>query len=87
MISQEQILERLLAYLSPMASPGTPLHPDIDLRQELGLDSIKVMDLLMELEDAFDISIPLNILADVHTPAELARAVFSLTEHADGLVR
>ncbi|MFD2838342.1 acyl carrier protein [Azotobacter vinelandii] len=66
-----------------MAPPGTPLHPDIDLRQELGLDSIKVMDLLMELEDAFDISIPLNILADVHTPAELARAVF----FADGACR
>jgi acyl carrier protein len=41
----------------------------------------------MELEDEFDISIPLNILADVHTPAGLAQAVFSLTEHADGPVR
>ncbi|MFB8830992.1 phosphopantetheine-binding protein [Azotobacter sp. CWF10] len=45
------------------------------------------MDLLMALEDEFDVSIPLNVLTDVHTPAELAHAVHALMEHADGLVR
>lgn len=29
------------------------------------------MDLLMMLEDRFDISIPINILLDVKTPAQL----------------
>lgn len=87
MISQEQILERLFVHLQSLAPPGTPLHADVDLKQELGLDSIKVMDLLMALEDEFDVSIPLNVLTDVHTPAELAHAVHALMEHADGLVR
>lgn len=87
MISPEQILERILIYLSSLVPPGTSLRPDIDLKQELGLDSIKVMDLLMKLEDEFDISIPLNVLTDVHTPTDLAQAVFSLRESADGLVR
>ncbi|GAB3473149.1 acyl carrier protein [Azotobacter salinestris] len=87
MISEEQILERLFVHLRPLVPPRTPLHADIDLKQELGLDSIKVMDLLMALEDEFDVSIPLNVLIDVHTPAELARAVHALMEHTDGLVR
>lgn len=87
MISQQTILERLLVCLSRLAPPGTLICPDVDLKQDLGLDSMKIMDLLMELEDEFDISIPLNVLTDVHTPAQLAQAVFSLMEPVDGLVR
>ncbi|MBB3102033.1 acyl carrier protein [Azomonas macrocytogenes] len=87
MVSQEMILERLFVYLNTTVPASAPVRPDIELVQELGLDSIKVMDLLMELEDEFDISIPLNILTDVRTPAQLAQAVFSLMEHANGAVR
>ncbi len=87
MIAREKIQERLFVHLDPLVPPDVVLHPDIDLKQELGLDSIKVMDLLMELEDEFDISIPLNVLTDVHTPAELVQAIAALMEHADGPVR
>ncbi len=86
MVSQEMILERLFVYLNKTVPAFAPVPADIDLVQELGLDSIKVMDMLMELEDEFDISIPLNILTDVRTPEQLARAVYSLMEHADGAV-
>jgi acyl carrier protein len=44
------------------------------------------MDMLMEIEDEFDISIHLNILMDVRTPAQLAHAIVDLMEHADGTV-
>lgn len=87
MISQEKILERLLAYLERMAPAGKSVAPDTDLVEDLGLESIKIMDLLMELEDEFDISIPLNVLTDVRTPAQLSQAVFSLMEGNDGAVR
>ncbi|HBB8145736.1 TPA: acyl carrier protein, partial [Escherichia coli] len=50
---------------------GVEIKPDSDLVNDLGLESIKVMDLLMMLEDRFDISIPINILLDVKTPAQL----------------
>jgi acyl carrier protein len=33
------------------------------------------MDMVMELEDRFDISIPLNDVAEIHTVDELADAV------------
>jgi acyl carrier protein len=87
MIAEQQILDRLLAQIRRLAPPGAEIRPDITLVDELGLDSIKVMDLLMELEDEFDVSIPLNVLTDVRTPAQLAQAVFLLMEHADGAVR
>lgn len=87
MSSQEKIQERLFDCLDRLVPSGSWLRPDVDLIRELGLDSIKIMDVLMELEDEFDISIPLNILMDVRTPAQLAEAISSLMERADGIVR
>jgi acyl carrier protein len=39
------------------------------------MDSLAVMDLMMELEDKFDVSIPLNQLAEIQTVGDLADAV------------
>jgi acyl carrier protein len=46
--------------------------------RDLDLDSVKVMELMMELEDHFDISIPLNALPDVNSVAELASEIAKL---------
>ncbi len=61
--------------------PGdTPPDDNVDLVSELGLASIEVMELIEQLEDAFDVAFPLNDLADVRTIADLARQVEQLTE-------
>jgi acyl carrier protein len=44
----------------------------------LGLDSVAILDCIMDLEDRFDISIPLDRVAEVQTIAELSRAVAAL---------
>lgn len=87
MTPQVQILQRLCVHLGRLAPERATIHPDIDLVRELGLDSIQVMNLLMEIEDEFDVTVPLNVLADVRTPAQLARAVGLLVESGDGAVR
>ena len=51
----------------------------MDLVNDLNLDSLKVMELLERLEDVYDISIPINILAEVRTVGELAAAIKKLT--------
>ncbi|HHO9771370.1 TPA: acyl carrier protein [Escherichia coli] len=57
------------------------IKPDSDLVNDLGLESIKVMDLLMMLEDRFDISIPINILLDVKTPVQLMETLLPWLEN------
>lgn len=48
--------------------PGSGgLAGDADLMQEADLDSIGVMDLVMEIEDRLDISIPVETLAQART--------------------
>ena len=38
-----------------------------EIARDLKLDSLAVMDLLMVLEDKFDVSIPLNMVAEITT--------------------
>lgn len=70
-----RIIDRLIALAEPMAETDVALHPDTNLVDELCLDSTKVMNLLLELEDEFDVAIPLNALADVHTVGDLAELI------------
>ncbi|MFK7795383.1 MAG: acyl carrier protein [Gammaproteobacteria bacterium] len=50
----------------------------LHLMRDLELDSVMVMELMMELEDHFDISIPLNSLPDVNTVSDLATEIAKL---------
>lgn len=86
MISQEAILERVMQVVLRFVPLGTSIDPNTDLDGDLGLESITMMDVLADLEDMFDISIPINILMDVRTPAQLARKIVSLMEHKHGTV-
>lgn len=86
MQSQTQILELICSHLEKIKPEAGGIGPDTDLIQELGLESLQVMDLVMELEDEFDLSVPLNRLADVHTPAQLAQCISALLEPIDGAV-
>ncbi len=48
----------------------------------LGLDSVAILDFIMDLEDRFDISIPLDRVAEVQTVAELSHAIEALKRAA-----
>lgn len=78
-IEYSEILSRVSKQLEKIASADVPLTEDTDLIEGLGLDSFKVLDLLLEVEDEFDISIPMNVLADVHTLGELCHKIQELT--------
>ena len=76
--SYEEIQEKVITELSKLTSPDAGLTEDSELVTELGLDSFKVLDLLMDIEDEFDISMPVNLLADVHTVRDLATRIHTV---------
>ncbi|MBU1346498.1 MAG: acyl carrier protein [Alphaproteobacteria bacterium] len=49
-----------------------------DISRDLAVDSLALMNIVMELEDTFDISIPLDRLAQVETVGDLADIISSL---------
>ena len=76
----EEILTQLYELLKPYLKDGQKLAEDTDLVADLGLDSLRVMTLVEEVEDRLDISIPLNILANVRTIKDFALQLQQLTE-------
>ena len=80
MTRYEEILLQLHEILKSYAKDGQSLSEDTELLSDLGLDSMKVMQLLLETEERFDISIPLNIIPNVRTTRDFARQIEQLTE-------
>lgn len=76
----QDILDQLFELIKPSVKDGRKLEEDTDLVADLGLDSLRVMTLVEEVEDRFDISIPLNILANVRTIKDFALQLQQLTE-------
>ena len=59
-----------------------PIEPTLqsDLIADLGFDSLQVLELIAELEDRFDISIPLNDVPTTRTVAQVVAQVARLVE-------
>jgi acyl carrier protein len=59
-----------------------PIEPTLssDLVADLGFDSLQVLELVAELEDTFDISIPLNDVPATRTVAQVVAQVAALVE-------
>ena len=75
MTEYENVLQGLEQILRTFVPQEQDIHEDTDLVADLDLDSLKVMKILESVEDRFDISIPLNILPDISTVGDLARAL------------
>ena len=54
--------------------------PASDLIADLGFDSLQVLEVVTELEDRFDISIPLNDVPSTRTVAQVVAQVARLVE-------
>ena len=56
------------------------LSETTDMVADMGLSSLEVMEFIEQIEDEYDISIPLNILPDVNTIGQLAQKLQELIE-------
>jgi acyl carrier protein len=75
-----EFLERIFAIVKPFAKQGIILNEKSELVTELGLTSLQVMELIEQIEDHFDMSIPLNILPDIRTIHDLAQQLEKLSQ-------
>ena len=59
-----------------------PIEPTLnsDLVADLGFDSLQVLEVIAEIEDRFDISIPLNDVPATRTVAQVVAQVAALVE-------
>ena len=69
------IVPELCALLQRYNKAGVELSGSTTLSSDLNVDSVEIMDLVMEIEEKFDIDIPINLLSDVENIDDLAKIV------------
>jgi len=72
----QQVVELLQQYTS---QPGQ-IREDTELVNDLGFDSLKVMEMLHDVEDTFDITYPLNSLSELKTVKDFTTQIQSIIE-------
>lgn len=79
-ITLEQITELLCQQLIQFTNNNdeVTISSETNLITHLAIDSIKLLNLIMEIEDHFDISVPLNTLVDVLTVQDLANLIYKI---------
>jgi acyl carrier protein len=73
----------VMAEISTQLAPFAPMTAQVIrgatvISKDLTIDSLAVMDMVMELEDRFDVSIPMNTVAEIQTVDELADTILKL---------
>lgn len=71
----KSIVSELCDMLQRYNKDKIPLSGETSLGTELNIDSVEVMDLILEIEDRFDIDIPINLISDVEQVEDLANLV------------
>lgn len=77
-MTDSTILSRLIELVEPFNRKGIALTSGTRFSDDLELDSLTVMDLVANIEDEWDINMPLNMLPDLETIGQVADAVVKL---------
>ena len=75
------IFQQVAVLLQEYAPQPVPIHEDTELIDDLGFDSLRVMELLHEVEDVFDITYPLNALSDLRTVKDFVLQIQHVVEN------
>lgn len=72
------IMQEIFRLLAPYQIGGKGITPQTVISTGTTVDSLTIMDVIMELEDRFDVTIPLSVVAEIDTIDQLAETVMRL---------
>jgi acyl carrier protein len=70
--------DRVAALIEPFNKKGAALTEATSFQNDLEWDSLTVLDFVATVEDEFDITITMNMQAEIETVGQLAAAVEKL---------
>jgi len=77
---KEQIYEYLLHIITEeLGVSPTDINPQLDVREDLSFDSLQLYSFVIDVEEAYDIRIPDELIDKVNTVEDLVELVYSLT--------
>jgi acyl carrier protein len=78
MTAEQSVHDEIAAALSQVLNRKVEVQGSTKIVEDLGMDSLAVMNFIMAIEDRYDISIPLDRVAQVETVDDLTRAIQQL---------
>ena len=75
---RDEMMREVCHQFAPFRTDDTPITDCTVIYKDLSIDSLAVMDVLLELEDRFEVSIPINRVAEIHTVRELVDCMLGL---------
>ena len=79
-MTRDAIFARICDLIAPLNKKGAPLTETTTFSGDLEMDSLTVMDLVANIEDEWDIVLPLNMLPELETVGQVADAVAKLAK-------
>lgn len=78
MAERQEIFDTVAAQIEPFNKKGVVLADATTFAGDLEWDSLTVMDFVAAIEDEFDITITMNMQAEIETVGQLVDAVVKL---------
>ena len=72
------VFHKICSLLEPLNQKNVKLTRDTDLIADLEIDSVSVLDIVMDIEDNYDLSIPVNTISETRTIGELVDAIHAI---------
>jgi acyl carrier protein len=80
MPDRQAVFATVAAQIEPFNKKGVTLGEGTNFASDLEWDSLTVMDFVAAVEDEFDITITMNMQAEIETVGQLVDAVVKLRE-------
>jgi acyl carrier protein len=74
-MTEAEITAEICTLLASHNKDGIELKATTDIPAELNIDSVGVLDFIMDVEDKFDVEIPMNVVAETRTVGDLVAVV------------
>ena len=74
-LTPEDIPSRVEKIIGQQIGDGAPLSPEVNLQEELGLDSLELVELGLTLEKEFNVLLPIAQVRRCVTPGDIIQLV------------
>jgi acyl carrier protein len=72
-LQEDEIYRSVVSVIQATVGVSRPITAETNILQDLNLDSVAVMDFIMQVETQFDTIIPMNQMTDIETVGDLVR--------------
>jgi len=76
--TEDLILQKVSSLLSPFNRKGILIARDTTIMSDLEVDSVAVFDLIMEVEDSYDITFPMETISEMKSVGDLVDTIRTL---------